>query len=372
MAGEIVINEVLCYIENFRHCSTVSNLSRVVIDFFTNDEILEAKKELWRIRKEFLPDLINRQTSAKRSEAEANTSDILDALRKVEEEDKLPVFVAKIVKRLPSSHPEELNVMSLLNRVKQLENTVSVQSDSLVDYDTRILELKSDVEDGKKEKNLIKAKVASNYADATKKSVSKDENNKKGQNGKRPMNGDKTAHGVVVTNGTDNPAVSGASANINGVSAAVDNKIDNVQVENVDESEDNNDSFNYPRQYNKKIKRKEARKVARGTRTGEVNGFGGAPPPSRDIFVYRVSTGNEESILNYLKSNSVDVRKVEKISHENSTYASFKVSVSVKDTGKLIGEENILPVGVLARRYWNKKEVKVGVNSSNGQSTNQN
>ena len=118
---------------------------------------------------------------------------------------------------------------------------------------------------------------------------------------------------------------------------------------------ESNDGFRYSNHYQKKIARKEKRKFTKGSRESVVGSFSG-PPPTKTIFIYKVSEGNENSIKEYLTKNGVTVREIVKMSHKDSRLKSFKVSVAPENVGLLLDENNILPKGVCAQWFDYKRK----------------
>ena len=45
--------------------------------------------------------------------------DIFDGITSLDEKEKLPVFVAKDLNRIPNALPEELNMLSIIRRVAE-------------------------------------------------------------------------------------------------------------------------------------------------------------------------------------------------------------------------------------------------------------
>ena len=82
-----------------------------------------------------------------------------------------------------------------------------------------------------------------------------------------------------------------------------------------------NDVYRYQRQ------QRARRHTVIGTQAQQSSTFRRAEP-SRDIFVYRVVEDNRSGdIKQYMVVNNVDVRSIESVSSDNSTYCSFKVEI---------------------------------------------
>jgi hypothetical protein len=96
-----------------------------------------------------------------------------------------------------------------------------------------------------------------------------------------------------------------------------------------------------------------------GTRTsGEGNFFRGAPEPSRDLFLYRVSKEEDSEIITkYNGQNKVKPRAVVTVSNEEAKFNSFKLQVKSSDVSRIL-REDLWPEGVCIRRYYNRNKNK--------------
>ena len=66
----------------------------------------------------------------------------------------------------------------------------------------------------------------------------------------------------------------------------------------------------------------------------------GASEPLRDIFVSRVvRSSTSESLQTYLQSNGIKVREVKQISHIDSKFKSFKVSIDKSSYSDVFNKE---------------------------------
>ena len=84
-----------------------------MLDFYTSDEILTAKKLLWDVYGNFLENFTDRRTTDNRTAEDANLNDILIALINLDAKNVTTEFVAKDLHRVPKRAPEELNPFSL-------------------------------------------------------------------------------------------------------------------------------------------------------------------------------------------------------------------------------------------------------------------
>ena len=116
--------------------------------------------------------------------------------------------------------------------------------------------------------------------------------------------------------------------------------------------EDITDEFRLPTKHLKQMRRRERRQaiIGKGNTAARLKG---APEPGRDLFVFRLdSETTNGDIKAYLQSHNISVLKIDQMSHENSKYKSFKVTVPVSRLNDLLKEE-VWPAGVGVRRFRN-------------------
>ena len=115
------INELLTYLSCYMHNSTLANIKKNIVSFYSFEDIIEAKKLLCGINKESLGPYVERRNSGRRSCSEAALDDIVEAMQKLDLSDNLSNFVTKNVQKIPDRQPEELNLMYMLYRINSLE-----------------------------------------------------------------------------------------------------------------------------------------------------------------------------------------------------------------------------------------------------------
>ena len=84
-----------------------------------------------------------RKNTENRSSQEANINDISDALQKLDEQDNVPSFAARSIDKLPDRQPEEVNLISLLNRITKLENKFNDYEEVLSNHEIDLHTFKS-------------------------------------------------------------------------------------------------------------------------------------------------------------------------------------------------------------------------------------
>ena len=126
--SEFKLEPLLAYILFSLQSSTSENISKAVLGHFTPEQIFNAKEVLWgKCDVKVLGQKVRRRGSNVRSEQDANLQVIIAALMKLDKVDKLPCVAidAGSLGIIPRSHPEELNNISLLDRLNRLEARVT-------------------------------------------------------------------------------------------------------------------------------------------------------------------------------------------------------------------------------------------------------
>ena len=136
------INELLTYACHFMNNSTLENIKTVIENFYTEEEIVESKTFLWNVADKDLEPYQPRKSTAKRSCSSANIDDILKALNKLDNDDKLPKFVAFNLSRVPNRQPEELNLLYIVERLTKVENKLKQHDDTLSSHAVTLMQLK--------------------------------------------------------------------------------------------------------------------------------------------------------------------------------------------------------------------------------------
>ena len=121
VASQIVFNELLTYVYFYRGRSTAENIKKVLLHFYTGQDISAAKKEIISLchMQSVSLDVVNaRRSSSQRPASEAEVEDILlifDVLDNLSDGPLQDIkFAASSLDRLPKYGPEEINICSLL------------------------------------------------------------------------------------------------------------------------------------------------------------------------------------------------------------------------------------------------------------------
>ena len=92
------------------------------MQFYADQDVLDAKQVLYDEHSHELGDLKNRQESNNRSKAEKSVEDIYVAFQKLDEMKVEPCFAAVDIKILPNFTSEEMDLTSVLERLVRVEN----------------------------------------------------------------------------------------------------------------------------------------------------------------------------------------------------------------------------------------------------------
>ena len=90
---------------------------------------------MWQVGEKNLENYCERKTTEKRTSKVAHLNDIVKALVKLDNEDKLPIFVARNIENLPDRQPEELNMISIINRLTKVENNIRQNEEVLSSHE---------------------------------------------------------------------------------------------------------------------------------------------------------------------------------------------------------------------------------------------
>ena len=151
----MIINEVLCYIQHFVNPSAPDNVKRIIVNFYTIDELIEAKKALWNACGQHLGKYHDRRTTDERPAISAYAQDIMEAVKDLDKLDKLPDVVARNISRLPDRQPEELNMLMLVQRIANLEKSRDIHNETLTNLAIDVLKLNDNKDTGNSETGII-------------------------------------------------------------------------------------------------------------------------------------------------------------------------------------------------------------------------
>ena len=124
-----VVNTVLTYVMHSMSRANAESIIQVMNSTFTDDEMASAKNALWNVGGEkLLGKNLKRTSSENRTKRFVLCPDVIDGIQKLDQcGNPMPNFVtdADGVGRLPRFSPEDLNVVTLDERCRQLERLMN-------------------------------------------------------------------------------------------------------------------------------------------------------------------------------------------------------------------------------------------------------
>lgn len=363
------INELLSYAVFYMNNSCSDNIKKVINSFYTPEEILNAKKLLWNMCSDELPTYTERRDTEKRSGSDANVSDILEGIIKLDNIEKLPNFVAKQIDRLPKRGPEELNIVSIINRLGNIENRINEYDNVLSSHEIDLHYLKS-LEIGYKLKslsdNLDNIKINNNvfipppekFSDED--SMNKTKEDDASTNEENLNDSDWETVEDEVENSSANEKLSYKDATLKFINNKSrkefkkDKKVKSTVISCSPEpkriciSTINDDGYQ-----NVESRQQRRRRLYKN------NLLQGAPPPMKSIFVSRVKKFcNVLTMKNFLNDNDIYYDDVSLVSHDNSKFNSFKININKIDISKVM-QSHFWPIGVKCNMWKEKSKSNV-------------
>ena len=131
----MTVNTFLAYAQYCLSCATSDNTHHVLCSHFSADEISEAKDVLWD---KLQLSEVKRANSSNRSASEANVSDIMGALYKMDRSSDYQQFYVDPtgIGRLPRFNPESLNIVAIDQRIAELMDHCRVLQGQVDSYRT--------------------------------------------------------------------------------------------------------------------------------------------------------------------------------------------------------------------------------------------
>ena len=131
---QVILQPLLAYIHYGLLSGTVDSVKKAVIGYYTHDAIMEAKQILFaKVDNGVIGAIKDRRDGDTRSKAEADVNDILAAMARLDKAIHTPIFAVPsyLIYTVPRSHPEELNSISVIDRLKDLEDKYKQYQESV-------------------------------------------------------------------------------------------------------------------------------------------------------------------------------------------------------------------------------------------------
>jgi hypothetical protein len=135
-ATKVVLNELLAYVNSYRHNSTAESLRKVVVVHFSQDDIAAAKRLLVQECQSIsgvAQFTLDRRNSTARQAHEAEVEDIIAIFDVVDTRNLLMdyLFVASNLQMMPKYGPEEINLAVVVDRQVQMDVAIANLSTSV-------------------------------------------------------------------------------------------------------------------------------------------------------------------------------------------------------------------------------------------------
>ena len=314
------INELLAYVNYYRKRCLLDNLKKVVINFYSLEEISDAKDVLLVLCKNHLGDKPGRRGSAMRSVQEADFADMLNAFLKLDELNlSIPVFVPINLSRLPRYDPE-VNVFAL--------------TDSLAVFKHELTSVKQDV-------SMFKSQPPE-IAPVKKVESPSFLNLYSGVVALPPVSSSTVSKSVSIY--TSSRPLQDKFRSLPAVNKPVSEGI----AKKVDASSSN---YNFTLVTNKRQQRRVRLTVVGTKKDAEFRGC----HPRVDLFVSRFpSEYSVEHVRKLITGIFIEVLTLVKVSHVDALAASFKLSIYRDDEQKAL-DPGSWPEFVVVRRYIQRR-----------------
>ena len=344
----------------------------LLLAFFSHEDIIEAKNKLWEVSgEEILGEKPKPKDSSTRPEKEAHLFDIINALLKLDKAENSPIIVidALSLQKIPRSHPEELNNISLIDRLNKMEQNITQIVTTLDQYIAENMVLKEKVEDLSKQKPSFATVVNSTgnprsnaglvdtnltrtdtHSASLNTNINLSTSSRPQSNSQSTRGGSSSGRGQGARGrGRGGPyQQSGTTSTKHLLFPGGETWGSSTSLDRISKS-DAGSGFTY-QYHHKKKERQKHNKIIRGTATPS-SGLTGAPEPSRHLFVYRATQETTVSDLeNFAVDKNFTVRNVECMSNQNAKFKSFKLSVPMSEFDRLF-EDDLWPEGIRVRRF---------------------
>ena len=139
----MIVNGLLCYVVHYMNSSPLTDIERIIFNFYDHDEVVDAKKELWQECKEHLDAYRGRQRTGTLTATTAHIQDIIAALKKLDGIGKTPEIYVKDLDCVPDRQPAEYNYATTLQNVADLKRFKADTEETLSTMAADILRLQN-------------------------------------------------------------------------------------------------------------------------------------------------------------------------------------------------------------------------------------
>ena len=362
----VILDGLLAYCVFGLSCGTVANVEKAVLGYFSCARIKSARDVLWdHADTKIIVEKLRRHDSKRRPVKDQHVTDIIEALRKLDAAKKMPsvAILASDLARIPRSAPEEQNLISMCDRMNELEDKVASLTSSVEKNIDETYNLRDKVSGLTTKVNKIPvASAPPVYNDVTVTTRTSMNTSKRGHKTQMEPKPD-VPRSVPQAERTDmnsvepsskaiprRPPVGNRSRSPNPMSlfrpdirASLNSLASNLS---------HTGEFEKTRYQKRKEQRSERRRQQAIKGTGDTFRTLKAGDPTRHIFIYNVDhdivTDDLRSYINEVLK--ADIRGLQQTSNNDAVCKSFKLSVPLSQFHNLLSEES-WPTGIRARKF---------------------
>ena len=350
---KIVLDPVLSYVHAGLNSGSVDATAKAALAYFPRTAIDNAKDILY---KECQPGVTKpkRATSELRSASEADLMDIISTLRKLDTQDRPPVFAVQSTQlgSLPKARPEELMSISMAERLCNLEEQLSHMkeiSDGLIlsklDHSFRLTRLEN-------REAPVPAHIPSEFSIMSG-PVQGSSEDPAPCNKQLPV----SVMGSVSIDRPSAPRDAGHAKDSSSQPKTFAKIAAGLQGSNLSKSDSSGRS-------GRATETRPKRRIVGKSAAPADSGLKGAREPNRFLFISRVEkecTANQ--IAKHLHSKKFTVCDLECVSVDEAKFKSYKLTVPKSQFNELFNEA-LWPEGVCVQT-WRERRKKKEIDSSN-------
>ena len=376
--NDYIFNPLLCYVVSARNNSRKNDIAHLVSGFFSAEAIENAKTELWNnASHDIIGTELRRRNTDDRSSKEAHVQDIIDALRKLEDADALPLFAVTSdqLAQLPRSQPGELLDYSVSDRVARLETKLNRVIETVDFLSNENAALRDKMSSSETTAPLVRvtvdpptpvirdqspdvASVEPQTASEKQKSFAKAAAEKPAKRHKaRKPNNTKTDSKMMNTREHClNPL-----GNLRSI-------LGSLAGSNTSLYSNDTDGFQLPNEQTRRMRRADQKPTKRrhNVITGKGTQFKSlkvGAEPNRDIYVSRVClTTTQDDVREFLNNEDIEIRDLDVISDPKWLTKSFKVTVAASQLQKVLDAN--WPEGICVRRFFPPRSKSAAANTT--------
>lgn len=375
-----IVNTVLTYVKYSMVRANSECLIKVLNSTFTDDEMVGAKDVLWGVdgADKLLGKNQKRKDTDNRSKRSALCADVVEGMRKLDEGDKMPIFLCDPdgVGRIPTFSPEDFNVVTLDERCRELErqmrnmqhqlqlrtdawskveDQVDHMESSMTQYAKHIRKLETGTDVNKKHVPNLGSPPLGQPTYANK--LSSDNMQSKTPSAPPSVNPSRLMEASIGMVSGGSPTA--AAASVAAIDDVTDSSVSTGAVsskgtETTDGAQNQmlSGGFDYPKEYKNKLKRQQNKGIS-GTAACDSDIEFGAAEYVKLYKVFLTNVKNEvplSVIKQWMSKKDISYIRIYRKSKMDYIHQSFVITVN-SDTYDTIFNEALWPAGVKLRDY---------------------